>query len=67
MPPSERLTLHVVPDLPLVQPGDDLAALLAAALERARIPLRDGDVIVVAQKVVSKAQGHYIDLAEVVP
>jgi coenzyme F420-0:L-glutamate ligase/coenzyme F420-1:gamma-L-glutamate ligase len=51
-----------------VKPGDDLAALLAAALER-RIGklLTAGDVLVVAQKIVSKAEGRYIDLAGVDP
>lgn len=65
---SDTASLIALPDLPLVRPGDDLAALLAAALER-RIGklLTAGDVLVVAQKVVSKAEGRYVDLARVEP
>jgi coenzyme F420-0:L-glutamate ligase / coenzyme F420-1:gamma-L-glutamate ligase len=64
---TERLTLSVVPDIPLLRPGDDLAAIIIAALERARLVPREGDILVVAQKVVSKAQGRYVDLATIVP
>ena len=41
-----------------VRPGDDLAALLVTALRTSAVPLRDGDVLVVSSKVVSKADGH---------
>ncbi len=59
----QRLELFAVPGLPMVQPGDDLAALIA---DRAG-PLRDRDVLVIAQKIVSKAEGRSIDLATVIP
>ena len=51
--------IRVVPleGIPEVDPGDDLAALLGDALERAG-GLQDGDVLVVSQKVVSKAEGR---------
>lgn len=49
-----------VEGLPEVRPGDDLGALIAR-----RAQLRDGDVVVVAQKVVSKAEGRLVDLATV--
>ena len=52
-----------LPGIPEVQPGDDLAALLAAAAGS----LCDGDVLVVAHKVVSKAEGRVVDLAGVQP
>lgn len=51
--------------LPEVQPGDDLAALLAAAIERTG-GLEDGDVLVVAQKAVSKAEGRVEQTDDVV-
>ena len=56
--------LRIVPldGIPEVEEGDDLAALVAAAAE-----LEDGDVIVLAQKVVSKAEGRIVRLAEVEP
>ena len=65
---SDTATLIALSDLPLVKPGDDLAGLLAAALER-RIGalIATGDILVVAQKIVSKAEGRYIDLAQVEP
>ena len=50
--------------LPEVAPGDDLAGLIAAA---AHDQLRDGDVLVVAHKVVSKAEGRVLDLSKVTP
>jgi coenzyme F420-0:L-glutamate ligase/coenzyme F420-1:gamma-L-glutamate ligase len=53
--------------LPEVQPGDDLAALIAWALRESGIILQDDDVLVVSQKVVSKAEGALIDLSEVRP
>jgi coenzyme F420-0:L-glutamate ligase/coenzyme F420-1:gamma-L-glutamate ligase len=55
--------LRVVPGpgLPEVRPGDDLAGMVAAACEAA-IGLHDGDVVVVTQKVVSKAEGRLVDI-----
>jgi coenzyme F420-0:L-glutamate ligase/coenzyme F420-1:gamma-L-glutamate ligase len=65
---SETASLIALSDLPLIKPGDDLAALLAAALERRLGKLiTTGDVLVVAQKIVSKAEGRYVDLAQVEP
>ncbi len=61
------LALHVLPGIPLIAQGDDLAALLAAALERLALPLADGDVLVLAQKIVSKAEGRLVRLTDVTP
>jgi len=60
------LRLDALPGLPEVRPGDDLAGLLAAAAERIG-GLRRTDVLVVAHKVVSKAEGRIVDLAAVRP
>lgn len=65
--PAPSLTLTAIPDLPLVKPGDDLPALLIEALDRAGIVPEGGDVLVVAQKIVSKAEGRIVDLGDVVP
>ena len=62
-----RLDLIGLPGLPVVQPGDDLAALIADALGRAQLELRRQDVLVVAQKIVSKAEDRAVDLATVEP
>ena len=56
------ISLEPVRGLPEVRPGDDLAALLAAAAE-----LRPGDVLAVAHKVVSKAEGRVVRLEDVTP
>ena len=61
------LSIKSVPGLPEVQPGDDLAALIAEAMRQARLKLRAGDVLVIAQKVVSKAEGRIVELATVEP
>lgn len=63
--PSSRLELIALSDFPRVQPGDDLVGLLADSLIRNELQLRDGDVIVVAQKIVSKAEHRYRRLADV--
>ena len=64
---ASGLTLTALAGLPLVRPGDDLPALLAAALRGMQIELRDKDVLVVAQKIVSKAEGRIVDLKKVMP
>src|SRR5215813_9275504 len=61
------VTLTPILDIPMVRPGDDLAGLLIAACERNALAPADGDVLVVAQKIVSKAEGRYVDLAKIQP
>jgi coenzyme F420-0:L-glutamate ligase/coenzyme F420-1:gamma-L-glutamate ligase len=61
------LTLTSLPGLPLISPGDDLAALILHALDQANIALLDGDILVLAQKIVSKAEGRLVDLSQVTP
>ncbi len=60
----EIIGLEGIPD---VKPGDDLASLIREALRRQGISLTDGDVLVVSQKVVSKARGHIVRGEEVKP
>jgi coenzyme F420-0:L-glutamate ligase/coenzyme F420-1:gamma-L-glutamate ligase len=64
---APTLTLTALAGLPLVKPGDDLAVLLQAALQRANIAVQDGDILVIAQKIVSKAEGRIVNLNEVIP
>jgi len=61
------VTLTPVPDIPMVRPGDDLAGLMIAACERSALAPANGDILVVAQKIVSKAEGRYVDLAKIAP
>lgn len=62
-----ELTLLALPGMPEVARGADLAGLLLAAVKRAGRMLEPGDVMVVAQKIVSKAEGRSVRLAEVTP
>lgn len=61
------LSVQALPGIPMVRAGDDLAALIAAALARAGVKLADGDVLCVAQKIVSKAEGRLVALDSVTP
>jgi len=69
MADSESSTMVLTPldGIPLVQEGHDLGALILKALGLTGISLRDGDIIVVAQKVVSKVEGRKIRLQAVTP
>ena len=59
------LRLFAVPDFPDVQAGDDLAGLIIDGLTTT--PLQDGDVVTIAQKVVSKANGRFAHLSDIQP
>lgn len=67
MQPAATLTLVALPGLGPVAIGDDLGARIAEAAARERFVLASGDVVAVAQKVVSKAEGRYAVLEEVMP
>ncbi len=62
-----QLQLSALPGIPFVEPGDDLCALMLAALDRAQQKLHGGDVLVLAQKIVSKAENRYVYLNTVTP
>jgi coenzyme F420-0:L-glutamate ligase/coenzyme F420-1:gamma-L-glutamate ligase len=51
----------------MIAPGDDLATILEQSLSRASLRLQDGDVLVLAQKIVSKAEGCLVNLASIEP
>lgn len=61
------LSVFPVPGLPLIGAGDDLAALILAAMAKASLSFQDGDVLVVAQKIISKAEGRMVALVDVRP
>ncbi len=62
------IAIHPLTDIGEVRPGDDLAGILHHALEAAMLlPLHAGDVLVVTQKIVSKAEDRFVDLASVAP
>ena len=63
----DRLELIALSDMPLVVAGDNLAELIADALQKSDTRLNNHDVLVVAQKIVSKAEDRLVDLATVDP
>jgi coenzyme F420-0:L-glutamate ligase/coenzyme F420-1:gamma-L-glutamate ligase len=62
-----ELRIIGLPGIPIVTPGMDLAALIQQAATAAPLLLQAGDILVVTQKVVSKAEGHLIHLRDVIP
>lgn len=62
-----RIELFGLPDIPSVQPGDDLPGLVVAAAQRSDLRFQDRDVLAIAQKVVSKAEGRLVFLPDVTP
>ena len=62
-----RVEIIGLPGVPMVQPGDDLAALAISALVDAAVAPEPGDVLVIAQKIVSKAENRFVDVASVTP
>ncbi len=65
MPP--KLELTALENFPRVEPGDDLAELLVDSLALNNLQLVPDDVLVIAQKIVSKAEDRYVRLADVTP
>lgn len=64
---NDSLVLQRIHGIPEVHPGDDLPALVLAALDATPLALEDGDVVLLAQKIVSKAEGRLVRLADVTP
>src|SRR5947207_49374 len=64
---AAELHIFAVPGIPDVTPGAELGALLAESVTRAGRAIEAGDVFVIAQKIVSKAEGALVRLDEVVP
>ena len=64
---SAQLTITGLAGVPLIKPGDDLGAIALAAYAASGLAPADGDVLVVAQKIVSKAEDRVVDVATVEP
>jgi coenzyme F420-0:L-glutamate ligase/coenzyme F420-1:gamma-L-glutamate ligase len=65
--PAAELSIAALAGIPLVKEGDDIAGLILNGLAASGLLLRRGDVLVIAQKVVSKAEGRIVDLRAVTP
>lgn len=61
------LSLDAIPNIPLVKAGDDLAGIITNAIDKSALDLRDGDILVFAQKIVSKAENRIVALGSVTP
>jgi len=61
------LSFHPLKTFPLIYPGDDVAQIILDSLVTNDLKLQDGDVLVIAQKIVSKAEDRLVNLTEVVP
>ncbi|MEM3736674.1 MAG: coenzyme F420-0:L-glutamate ligase [Candidatus Bathyarchaeia archaeon] len=67
MPSPPKIEVIGVTGIPLIQPGDDLPSLICDAVKRQGSTFEDGDILVIAQTVVSKAEGSIIRLSEIKP
>jgi coenzyme F420-0:L-glutamate ligase/coenzyme F420-1:gamma-L-glutamate ligase len=63
------LTLILTPltGLPIIKPGDDLADLIADVIKHAEMNLADGDILVIAQKIISKSEDRFVNLNDISP
>jgi coenzyme F420-0:L-glutamate ligase/coenzyme F420-1:gamma-L-glutamate ligase len=61
------LTITPLQSIPLIHPGDDLAEIIWSSLKKTTISLLEGDILVVAQKIISKAERRLVNLATVRP
>ena len=65
--PPQSLSLNAIPHIPLIEPNDDLVNIIFHALSSSGHKIENNDIIVIAQKIISKAEGRIIDLATVKP
>ncbi len=61
------LTLTAIEGIPMIQPGDNLAELIAGAIDAMGLKLAHGDILTVCQKIVSKAEGRLVNLSDIEP
>jgi len=64
---GSELQVRAIDGVPTVDPGDDLFEVIVSSLARAEIELVDGDVIAIASKIVSRAEGCFVDLGKITP
>jgi len=64
---SRGIMLLCIPGLPEIQEGDDLAQEIAVAARRSKTPFKNGDILVIAQKIVSKSEGRVVQLSRIKP
>jgi coenzyme F420-0:L-glutamate ligase/coenzyme F420-1:gamma-L-glutamate ligase len=62
---SSNIKLTAIRGIPEIRPGDDLGATITHAAETMKLKLADGDILIVAQKIVSKAEGRLVNLESI--
>jgi coenzyme F420-0:L-glutamate ligase/coenzyme F420-1:gamma-L-glutamate ligase len=63
----DNLLIQALKEFPLIQPGDNLSSIILESCKHNKLILEDGDIIVIAQKVVSKSENRYKNLLEIKP
>jgi len=61
------LTFIPIPKIPLIQPGDDLTDIVLSCIRDAHLSIEDNDILVLAQKIVSKSEGRQVNLSTIKP
>ena len=61
------ISLIAVPGIPEIKPGDNLSGIIFKSISEKEITIQDGDIVVVAQKIISKAEGRIVDLNDITP
>ncbi|MGE0821263.1 MAG: coenzyme F420-0:L-glutamate ligase [Candidatus Binatia bacterium] len=61
------ISIIPIPGIPAISPGNNLPALLLDAIDQAQIGLQNGDILIVCQKIISKAEGAIVDLKTITP
>ncbi len=64
---NQHLELFALPDIPMIQPGDNLAEIILRSLEQANLSLTTGDILIISSKIISKAENCYVDLRTITP
>ena len=67
MSSAPKLVACAIPDIPLIEAGDDIAEIIVSRAETAKLRLQSGDALVIASKIVAKAEGRLMALASVCP
>ena len=67
MSPAPQLSAFAIPAIPLIQAGDDIVGIILSRAASDGSELRSGDVLVIASKIIAKAEGRYMRLDEVCP
>lgn len=61
------ISLTTLPGIPLIQPGDDLIVIILQSLQAADLALQDDDILIITSKIVSKAEGRFANLSQIIP